>query len=32
MKTILLIQFIHLAREAIQYLHVILHTLGHLVK
>lgn len=32
MKTILLTQLIHLARETIQYLYAILHTLGHLVK
>ncbi len=32
MKTILLIQLIHLATEVAQQLQVIIHTLGHLVK
>jgi len=32
MKTILLIQLIHLATETLHQLHAVIHTLGHLVK
>jgi len=32
MKTILLVQLIHLASETLHHLQAIIHTLGHLVK